>query len=87
LGFSFHFGGEKTLNPKGWALFFFCLGWKGGEKEEFILIFFGFRVGVVRLRGHLSTKKSQLWVTGVVGQTYQTPSQKWAEQCSYNNVL
>jgi len=55
-------GGEKTLNPKGWALFFFCLKWKGGEKEEFILIFFGFGVRVVRLGGPLLTKKSQLCV-------------------------
>jgi hypothetical protein len=68
--------GEKTLNPKGWALFYFCLKWKGGEKEEFIFIFFGFGVGVVRLGGPLLTKKSQLCVIGVVGHTYQNPVPK-----------
>jgi hypothetical protein len=34
--FFFSFWGREDPNPKGSPFFFFCLGWKGGEKEEFI---------------------------------------------------
>ncbi len=39
MGFPFHFGGEKTLNPKGWTLFFLLFGMEGRGKGVYFDFF------------------------------------------------